>query len=221
MVRVFTSLRYASYAVNLIARCSNLINALFVNIGHKQITRPQNILYVYQWTLLKFWLLSWSEIFLCFKKFWSSLSRLQKLAIDTILSWLNPILHPVFLQYLIYSIPGHNFFKFKNLLIFGTSYVWWRLKINMEELYYVIYYIRIILLDPRKIFICTTLLMGPWIHNRFLKVRSDSKLMSGFPFVGHGNPDNNLESHSITPVKVDTCDNVERTWWDLEAEKAK
>jgi hypothetical protein len=28
--------------------------------------------------------------------------------------------------------------------------------------------------------------------------------MSGFPFVGHGNPDNNLGSHCITPVRVDT-----------------
>lgn len=36
------------------------------------------------------------------------------------------------------------------------------------------------------------------------KVQSDSQKMSGFPFVGHGNPDNNLGSHCITPVRVDT-----------------
>jgi hypothetical protein len=28
-------------------------------------------------------------------------------------------------------------------------------------------------------------------------MQNDSKLLSGFPFIGHGNPDNNLESRCI------------------------
>jgi hypothetical protein len=27
-----------------------------------------------------------------------------------------------------------------------------------------------------------------------LNIQDDSRLLSGFPFIGHGNPDNNLES---------------------------
>jgi hypothetical protein len=30
-----------------------------------------------------------------------------------------------------------------------------------------------------------------------LQSEGDSKLLSGFPFIGHGNPDNNLESFYI------------------------
>jgi hypothetical protein len=39
---------------------------------------------------------------------------------------------------------------------------------------------------------------------RELKLQADSKLLSGFPFIGHGNSDNNLEStcNSLSPFAV-------------------
>jgi hypothetical protein len=33
-------------------------------------------------------------------------------------------------------------------------------------------------------------------------VQGDSELLSGFPFIGHGNPDNNLESRCMSSFMV-------------------
>jgi hypothetical protein len=34
-----------------------------------------------------------------------------------------------------------------------------------------------------------------------IEIQSDSTLLLGFPFIGHGNPDSNLESSRIFPQK--------------------
>jgi hypothetical protein len=69
----------------------------------------------------------------------------------------------------------------------------------------------IILLKPKENLHVHNTSHGTLNTKHILKVQSDSKLLSGFPFAGHGNHDNNLESSCIFPVKVDTCDNIERT----------